>query len=218
MIRRLIFLSLLWLLPACAEAARTILVFGDSISAGYGLDAGTGWVALLSQRLKTLGAPYEVINASVSGETTAGGISRLGDALKLYKPAVVLLELGANDGLRGQPPTVMQGNLETMIDMARAGGAQPLLFEMRMPNNYGPAYTQRFDQSFHNAAAARKIPLVPFFLGAVAADADHWFQDDGIHPNAAAQPQLLDAVWGSLAPAIGLAGKNVAASKPPPHP
>ncbi len=215
---RALLIALLALLPLTSLAARTVLVFGDSISAGYGLDNGAGWVALLAQRIQSDGYPYDVVNASVSGETSAGGVTRLPDALNLYKPEVVLLELGANDGLRGQPPQVMQANLEKMIDMISARGAKPLLFEMRIPNNYGPVYTQHFNQAFHAAATAKKIPLVPFFLGAVATDADRWFQADGIHPNAAAQPKLMEAVWQSLAPLIGPPGRVAPASGIVRHP
>lgn len=209
---RLLLVALLLLLPVRALAARNILVFGDSLSAGYGLDNGSGWVALLAKKLQSTGSAYEVVNASVSGETTAGGVSRLADALDLHKPEIVLLELGANDGLRGQPPAVMQANLEKMIDQIRARGARPLLFEMRIPNNYGPVYTQKFTQAFHDAAADKKIPLVPFFLGTVATDVDRWFQEDGIHPNASAQPQLMETVWASLAPLIAPGSKTAPAS------
>src|SRR3569833_4383981 len=129
---RIAFFAVLAVFVTAASATQNLLVFGDSISAGDGWDNGTGWVALLAQRLKTSQVPYVVVNASISGETTAGGIARLPDALNLYKPAIVLLELGANDGLRGQPPQVMQANLEKMIDMVRNAGARPLLFEMRI--------------------------------------------------------------------------------------
>lgn len=215
---RTLFIALLALLPLTASAAKNILVFGDSLSAGYGLDNGSGWVALLTQRVKSTAPPYEVVNASISGETTAGGISRLADTLNLYKPEIVLLELGANDGLRGQPSQVMQANLEKMIDAIQARGAKPLLFEMRIPNNYGPVYTQKFTQAFHDAASVKRIPLVPFFLGTVATDADRWFQEDGIHPNASAQAQLMENVWQSLAPLIGQAGKRAPASNAARHP
>ena len=144
-----------------------------------------------------------MVNASVSGETTAGGLSRLPAALQKYHPAVVLLELGGNDGLRGQPLPAMHANLAKMIDLSRAAGAQPLLFEMRIPSNYGPVYGDRFAQVFGAVAQEKQATLVPFFLAAIATDPGRWFQDDGIHPNAAAQPQLLDAVWPTLAPLVG---------------
>lgn len=185
-----------------ALAAPTILVWGDSLSAGYGLDAKRGWVALLDQKLKSQALDYAVVNASVSGETTSGGVARLPAALDRYHPSVVLIELGGNDGLRALPVEKMRANLETMIAAARGAGAQPVLFAMRIPSNYGPAYTERFKQTFDDLAATKKTPLVPFFLGAIAADIPRWFQDDGLHPNASAQPQLLDAVWPTLAPLL----------------
>jgi acyl-CoA thioesterase-1 len=206
------------LLSPSAFAAQNLLVFGDSLSAGYGLDNGRGWVSLFEQRLKSVQAPYTVVNASISGETTAGGVTRLPDALNLYKPAIVLIELGANDGLRGQPPQAMSANLEKMIEQCRAAGARPLLFEMRIPNNYGPVYNQRFSQVFHDVASAKKITLVPFFLSPLAGDPAHWVQDDGLHPNAEAQPLLLDAIWPTVAAQLGLHGGHPAASVPSHHP
>lgn len=190
---------------ACAAARtddHTILVWGDSISAGLGLDADAGWVHLLERRLQSQGSGYAVVNASVSGETTAGGLSRLPAALDRFHPAIVLIELGGNDGLRGQPLDAMRTNLEKMIALCRGSKARPVLFEMRIPSNYGPAYSDRFAQVFGAVAAAQKVPLVPFFLAAIATDRARWFQDDGIHPNAQAQPQLLDAVWPTLAPLL----------------
>lgn len=189
--------------PAAATApASTILVFGDSLSAGYGLDANTGWVYLLQQRLQSQGLPYAVVNASVSGETSAGGLARLPAALDQYRPQLVLIELGANDGLRGQPLNAMRANLEKMIGLARAAKATPLLLEMRLPPNYGTEYTEKFRQTYDDIAGAERVTLVPFFLAAIAADRERWFQEDGIHPNAAAQPRLLDAVWGALWPVL----------------
>lgn len=194
------------LFAGAATAAPTILVWGDSLSAGYGLDARSGWVYLLEQKLKSQApAQYHdwvVINGSVSGETTAGGLSRLPAALDRYRPAIVLLELGANDGLRGQPVETMRENLQKMVRLSKASGAQPVIFEMRIPANYGPAYTEKFRQAFADAAKAGKLPMVPFFLAAVATDPRRWFQDDGIHPNAQAQPALLDAVWPTLQPLL----------------
>ncbi len=186
-----------------ATAAPTILVFGDSLSAGYGLDANAGWVSLLERRLQTQGIDARVVNASVSGETTAGGLARLPAALEREHPAIVLIELGGNDGLRGQPLTAMRANLEKMVELAAAAHARPLLFEMRLPANYGPDYTRDFQQSFATVARSEKVTMVPFFLAAIATAPDRWFQDDGIHPNAAAQPQMLDAVWPTLAPLLG---------------
>ncbi|MBL6749638.1 MAG: arylesterase [Nevskia sp.] len=199
-------LALLWGLLAAATAAaapaHTILVFGDSLSAGYGLDNGAGWVRLLQQRLQAQAPDYAAVNASVSGETTAGGLSRLPDALARFHPDLVLLELGANDGLRALPVAAMRANLAGMIRLCRAAGAAPLLFAMRIPQNYGPVYTQRYEAAFAEVARDEQATLVPFFLAAVAADRPRWFQDDGIHPNAQAQAQLLDAVWPLLAPRL----------------
>jgi acyl-CoA thioesterase-1 len=179
-----------------------ILVFGDSISAGYGLPrVDQGWVALLQARLKHEGYGDEVINASVSGETTTGGLSRLPRALALHRPAVVVLELGGNDGLRALPLEAVRANLEKMIDLAQGAHARVVLLGMRIPPNYGPDYTQRFAALFEDIARKRKLPFVPFLLGRVALDPDQ-MQADGIHPNAAAQPMLLDAVWPVLRPLL----------------
>jgi acyl-CoA thioesterase-1 len=183
-------------------ADQTILVWGDSISAGYGLDAGAGWVHLLEQRLQTQGRGYAVVNASVSGETTAGGLARLPAALDKFKPDLVLLELGGNDGLRALPLDAMRTNLDKMIELSRAAKARPVLFEMYIPRNYGPVYTERFTKVFDQLAQERQVPLVPFFLGKLVAEPDKWFQDDALHPNAQAQPQLLDAAWPTLEPLL----------------
>lgn len=185
-----------------ARAAPTILVWGDSLSAGYGLDANAGWVHLLEQRLQTQGERYTVVNGSVSGETTAGGLARLPAALARDKPDWVLVELGGNDGLRGLPLSEMRDNLAKMIRLARGAGAKPVIFEMRLPTNFGPIINSRFRAVFSDVAKAENAPLVPFFLETVAGDVPRWFQDDGIHPNAQAQPKLLDAVWATFAPLL----------------
>ncbi len=199
-----------WLLFAVAAQAapstpnarpHPLLVWGDSLSAGYGLQANQGWVILLQQRLHARGLPWRVINGSVSGETTTGGLTRLPAALQRDHPGIVLIELGANDGLRGQPLPAMRKNLMQMIALTRKAGAKPLLFEMRLPSNYGAQFTAAFRQSFHTVAHKTRTTLVPFFLAAIAADPNQ-FQADGLHPIAAAQPQLLDAVWPSLAPLL----------------
>lgn len=197
-----------------AQAAQTLLVFGDSLSAGYGLDAGSGWVSLLERRLETQAPGWKVVNASVSGETTAGGLSRLPATLDRVKPALVLIELGGNDALRGGKLDAMRDNLGHMVDLARKAGATPVVFEMRIPENYGPIYTRDFYTSFGTVAKAKRVPLVPFFLAAVATDRPRWFQDDGIHPNAGAQPQMLDAVWPTLAPLLGAKPASSSAAKP----
>ena len=201
--KRLFALTLLivaWL-PARAETP-VILVFGDSISAGYGLaHVEQGWVELLKTRLKTLGYGYEVVNASVSGETTAGGLARLPRALELHLPKVVVIELGGNDGLRALPIPQMRANLEQMTDLAAAAGAKVLLLGMRMPPNYGLPYTEQFRDSFSAIARDKKIPLVPFLLNDIALS-PNLMQDDDIHPNALGQPKLLENVWPALQPLL----------------
>lgn len=201
--------SLLGLLPAMAVAASVaapptapaILVLGDSISAGYGLDAGQGWVSLLDRKLNSQGLPHKVVNASVSGETTAGGLARLPGLLARHQPKIVLVELGGNDGLRALPVKALRTNLEQIVDLSRKAGAQPVLFEMRIPENYGPAYTQAFARTFAGVSEEREVPMVPFLLMHFAAD-PKFFQEDGIHPAASAQPQILDAVWPTLQPLL----------------
>jgi acyl-CoA thioesterase-1 len=179
-----------------------ILVFGDSISAGYGLErVDEGWVALLQARLGQKGYGYEVVNASVSGETTAGGLARLPRALAVHHPAIVILELGGNDGLRALPVAQMRDNLGHMIDLAQASGARVLLLGMRIPPNYGPEYTERFQATFEAIARQRKLAFQPFLLERVALD-PKLMQADGVHPDAAAQPALLDAVWPALEPLL----------------
>jgi acyl-CoA thioesterase I len=201
--RRVLFLVLtLWLGPAVAGPAPVILVWGDSLSSAYGLPLEAGWTQLLQKRLREKGYPHRVVNGSVTGETTAGGLSRLPAALAQHKPALVLLELGGNDGLRGLPLEQLRANLGQLARLSREAGARVLVFEMRMPPNYGPAYTDGFQKSFADVARAAGAPLVPFFLAPIAAD-PKWFQEDGIHPAAAAQPLLLDAVWPTLQPVLG---------------
>ena len=187
--------------PARAETP-VILVFGDSISAGYGLaHVEQGWVELLKTRLKALGYGYEVVNASVSGETTAGGLARLPRALELHHPKIVVIELGGNDGLRALPVPQMRANLEQMTDLAAAAGAKVLLLGMRMPPNYGLPYTEQFRDSFTATARDKKVPLVPFLLNDIALSQD-LMQDDDIHPNALGQPKLLENVWPALQPLL----------------
>lgn len=190
------------LIFAGAVQASTILVWGDSLSAGYGLKSGEAWPTLLQTRLKDEGFRHTVVNASVSGETSAGGRSRLPAALEQHKPSIVILELGANDGLRGLRPQLMAENLTAMIDAARAAGSQVLLVGMHMPPNYGAAYTRRFAQTFTDVAQARDVPLVPFLLDGFA-DQPELFLSDGIHPTAEAQPRVLDTVWQGLQPLLG---------------
>lgn len=189
------------LIFAGAVQASTILVWGDSLSAGYGLKSGEAWPTLLQTRLKDEGFRHTVVNASVSGETSAGGRSRLPAALEQHRPSIVILELGANDGLRGLRPQLMAENLTAMIDAARAAGSQVLLVGMHMPPNYGAAYTRRFAQTFTDVAQAREVPLVPFLLDGFADQAE-LFLSDGIHPTAEAQPRVLDTVWQGLQPLL----------------
>jgi acyl-CoA thioesterase-1 len=187
--------------PAIA-AAPVILVFGDSISAGYGLPRmEQGWVALLQARLKDQGYGYQVVNASVSGETTEGGLARLPRALKLHRPAIVVLELGGNDGLRALPVAQMRANLSRMAELAEAEGAKVALLGMRMPPNYGPQYAAQFTQAYADLARDKKLPLVPFALAGIALSPE-LMQADGIHPNEAGQPQLLDNLWPVLKPLL----------------
>lgn len=187
--------------PAQAETP-VILVFGDSISAGYGLArVDSGWVALLQTRLKEQEYGYQVINASVSGETTAGGLARLPRALSLHTPAIVVLELGGNDGLRALPIPQMRANLVRMVELATAAGAKVLLLGMRMPPNYGPDYTEQFRQVYSEVARDQKVPLLPFLLNDIALS-PALMQADGIHPNELGQPKLVANVWPSLLPLL----------------
>jgi acyl-CoA thioesterase I len=180
---------------------RTILVFGDSLSAAHGIRPEQGWVALLDARLKAQGYGYEVVNASVSGETSSGGVERLPRALKLHQPGTVILELGANDGLRGLPLAATRDNLAQMVRLAQASGARVLLIGIRIPPNYGPRYTEEFARVFPDLANQDHLPLVPFLLAGVALDPD-LMQEDGMHPNARGQPRLLDNVWPYLKPLL----------------
>ncbi len=177
-----------------AQAAPVIMVFGDSLSAGYGLPQNQGWVHLLSAKLTPA---YQVVNASVSGETTSGGLSRLDSALQQHKPTIVILELGANDGLRGLPLKHSKANLGAMIEKSKASKAKVLLVGMQLPPNFGKPYTQRFADMYSELAQAHKVPLIPFLLEGFA-DKPEWFQNDMIHPTAAAQPFIVDRVQKAL--------------------
>jgi acyl-CoA thioesterase I len=192
---------LLIALAAEAAASRTILVFGDSLSAAYGLAPEQGWVAMLAQRLRSQGYGYEVVNASESGETSGGGLQRLPRALRLNHPLLVILELGANDGLRALPPTELRGNLEQMVRLSQQTGAEVLLVGIRLPPNYGPRYTQEFERVFPELANQYHLPLVPFLLEKVALD-PALMQPDGMHPNARGEAPVLDTVWPYLEPLL----------------
>ena len=178
-----------------------MLVLGDSLSAAFGIRVEQGWVALLQARLRAKGYGHRVVNASSSGETTGGALARLPRALATHRPAVVIVELGGNDGLRGLPVRDIRSNLEAIVQRSQQSGAKVLLVGMRIPPNYGAPYTQQFHQVFGELAQKRRLPLVPFFLERVALD-DSLMQDDGIHPTAAAQPILLDEVWPRLEPML----------------
>lgn len=191
----------LWLLMAGAvgaEAQPRLLVLGDSLSAAYGIEANQGWVALLERRLE---GRAEVINASISGETSGGGAARLPELLGQHAPDIVLLELGGNDGLRGLPPRQLEANLTRMIEASQAAAAEVLLLGIDIPPNYGQAYRDAFTGVFHRLADDHDLPLVPFLLEGVALNGA-LMQADGIHPNAEAQPLILDNVWPALEPLL----------------
>jgi acyl-CoA thioesterase-1 len=182
---------------APAHAARTILVFGDSLSAGYGLPTGSGWVSLLQQRLKRDRLDYAVVNASISGETTLGGRNRIAAALAEHQPAVVIVQLGGNDGLRGNSIEETRRNLIAIVEASRKAGAKVLVVGMRIPPNYGQVYTRRFEALFAEVARQQNASLVPFMLQGFA-DKREWFQSDGIHPAVEAQPRILDNIYRRL--------------------
>lgn len=186
-----------WAAADSTAQTRTILVLGDSLSAGYGIKVQEGWVALLANRLQKEGYGYRVVNASVSGETTTGGLTRLPRALQLHRPQIVVLELGGNDGLRGLPLATTRSNLNQMIELARRAGARVLLVRMKMPPNYGARYAEGFENTFVELATRHRIALTPFFLDKVALNPT-LIQADGLHPTAAAQPILLQNLWPSL--------------------
>lgn len=202
MFRTLLRTTLAMLLLIGSNAwAGTVLVWGDSLSAGYGLRPQQSWPSLLGERISAARLPHKVVNASISGETTAGGLARLPAALEAHKPSVVVIELGANDGLRGLPVKAMAANLQAMVDASRKAGAQVLLVGMRMPPNYGPDYTARFEAAFRELAKTNRVRLVPFMMEGFA-DQRHYFQADGIHPVAEAQPLILDTIWRELKPLL----------------
>lgn len=180
--------------PAAFADDSTIVVLGDSLSSGYGLNGAASWVTLLDRRLSDEGYEYEVVNASIAGDTSAGGLSRLPRLLELHRPEILVLELGGNDGLRGQPVSNLRRNLRGMIEMAQESGAQVLLTGIQIPPNYGPAYTGQFAELYPELAAEYSIALVEFLMDGVALHR-HLMQADRIHPNADGQPVMLDNVW-----------------------
>ncbi len=202
----LLLLASLLALPLVAQAPaaaapRTVLVMGDSLSAAYGLSAAQGWVALTAEQVKRTRPGWRVVNASISGETTAGGASRIAAELQRHRPAIVVIELGANDGLRGLSLAQTRANLDRMIQAARKSDARVMLIGMRIPPNYGPDYTRGFEANFKALADQYKLPLLPFLLEPVARDRAN-FQTDNLHPVAAAQPKIRDHVWTVLAPLL----------------
>jgi acyl-CoA thioesterase I len=192
---------MLFAFGAPAAAQRSILILGDSLSAAYGIPQASGWVALLDARLKRERPDYIVANASVSGETTAGGVARIGAALDRHRPAIVVLELGANDGLRGLPLAQMKKNLAAMIEQSRKAGARALLLGMKIPPNYGPDYADAFEAAYTDLAKRYQTALVPFLLEDFA-DKPDFFQPDRIHPTKAAQPLMAERVWKALQPLL----------------
>lgn len=189
------------LLLAQEAAAGTVLVVGDSISAALGLETSQGWVSLLQKKLDSERIDHRVVNASISGDTSAGGAARLPALLGEHKPEVVIIELGGNDGLRGQPPAQLQQNLASMVEQSRQVGAKVLVLGMRLPPNYGKRYTDAFARVFSDVAKEQQVPLVPFFLEGVGG-VEGMMQADGIHPAASAQQKLLENVWPSLQPLL----------------
>ncbi len=193
------------LLPLTAWAGGTILIYGDSLSAAYGLNLDAGWPALLQARLKQEGMDYSVTNASISGETSSGGAARIAEALKTHAPGVIIVQLGTNDGLRGLPPEQMRANLAKIIIQSQRAKARVLLVGMRMPPNYGETYTRQFAQVYADLARKYKTALVPYLLLGMDRRRE-LFQADNLHPTAAAQPILLENVWKALAPLLQRAG------------
>lgn len=197
---RVLCLLMMLMLPATGSAA-TIMIYGDSLSAGYGLPRQAGWTNLLLQRLHDENFDYKVVNASISGETTLGGKNRIAEALSSHKPEIVIVALGANDGLRGQSLDAMRANLDAIIQTCVKRKVRVLLVGMRLPPNYGAAYTEKFHAIFRDLAQRRKLPLVPFLLDGFADNAA-LFQADGIHPAVQAQPLMLDNIWKILRPML----------------
>jgi len=188
------------------QAERTVMVFGDSLSAAYGLATRDGWVALLGERIARDKLAWRVVNASVSGETTAGGLRRLPEDIKRHKPSLVVIALGANDALRGQPVATASANLGEMIRLARAARAEPVLVGLMIPPNYGIDYAREFRELYPKLAKQARVALVPFLLAGVA-ERRELFQPDQLHPTAAAQPIILDNVWPTLEPLLRRAPK-----------
>ena len=192
-----LILTVAWQLASAGGVARTLLVIGDSLSAGYGIDLEDGWVSLLQNRLTEQEYGYRVVNASISGDTTTGGVTRLPRALELHQPDIVLIELGGNDGLRGTPIHVVKDNLAAMIQAAQENGAEVVLAGMQMPPNYGADYAEDFADVYKDLAAEYETALIDFFLAGVALD-PNMMQADNLHPNKKGQPLLLENAWAVL--------------------
>jgi acyl-CoA thioesterase-1 len=207
MLARILGFLVLAAAPGMAPAA-TILVFGDSLSAGYGLSREQSWPSLLEKRLREENFTFALANASVSGETTTGGANRIEGALKTHRPDIVIIELGANDGLRGQSLDTMRRNLEAMVDASRRAKAEVLLVGMRLPPNYGTAYVEKFQRTFAEIARAKKVALVPFLFEGFAEEA-RFFQSDRVHPTSEAQALMLETVWKGLKPMLPAGGARV---------
>lgn len=184
-----------------ADARSTLLVYGDSLSAAYGIAQNEGWVTLLDLRVRQKRLNYTVVNASISGETSSGGASRIAATLRQYKPGVLILALGANDGLRGLPVAQMRANLDAIVRAAQGAGSRVLLVGMKMPPNYGPRYTRDFEQAFASLAKRHRTAFVPFMLEGVAEKREN-FLDDNLHPTAQAQPLILENIWRGLVPLL----------------
>mgnify|MGYP001558023786 CR=1 FL=1 len=208
MFKRLLLLAYFLLWGAAAQAGPVILVFGDSLSASYGIPADSGWVSLLERRVRQKNPGYRVVNASISGETTSGGRYRIEPILAEHRPAVVILEMGANDGLRGLPLEAAAANLDAIIAACLNRKARVLLVGMRLPPNYGDAYAARFQAIYRQAAQRHKLPLLPFLLEGFAARPE-LFLADGLHPAAAAQPLIMEKVWKLLQPMLATPEKPI---------
>ena len=196
-----LLLALALLGPGLAHAGATLLVYGDSLSAAYGIGQKQGWVTLLEERLRQMHFDYTVANASISGETSSGGASRIAATLAQHRPRIVILALGANDGLRGLPVAQMRDNLAAIVRAAQKAGSRVLLVGMKMPPNYGPQYTRELEQAYATLAKRYKTAFVPFLLEGIAGKRDN-FLDDNLHPTAQVQPLILDNVWTGLAPLL----------------
>lgn len=207
--RILLFVFLTWSVAGLSADRPRLLVVGDSLSAGYGLATGESWTALLQEKLDRLGYPHRVINASISGDTTRGGLARLPRALTIHQPEIVVIELGGNDGLRALPPDEIRRNLDGMVALSQERGAEVIITGIRVPPNYGPVYAEKFQAAFRSVAEERQVPLTPFVLEGIALEPG-MMQEDGIHPTAAAQPTILQNLWPWIEPLLAPAEETSA--------